>query len=98
MKTLHVVSDTISVHYGPYLQLYLSEYYDYSRKEKKIGRLDNPEGPNGRDSDTVFAYLNKAILEEMYWDVLVLNCGLHDIRSIDGQRQTHIEDYIKKLQ
>ncbi len=80
MNKMHVVADSISMHYGPYLESYSAPYYDYSRKEKTIGTLENSEGVNGGDSFQVLSYLQRCIDQNMYWDLLVLNCGLHDIR------------------
>jgi len=37
MLTLHVVGDSISMHYGPFLERYLSGLLAYSRKEGMPG-------------------------------------------------------------
>jgi len=97
MKTIHVIADSTSMHYGPYLEKYISHRYKYSRKEAKIGNLDNPEGVNGGDSSMVLDYLQKCASQGMYWDLLVVNCGLHDIRCRDGKYQVNITDYEENL-
>lgn len=95
---IHVVADSISMHYGPYLEKYISPYHRYSRKGERIGRLRNPEGVNGGDSSQVLAYLERCKAENMQWDLLVLNCGLHDIRFYEtGNNQTSIEEYESNL-
>jgi len=84
------------LHYT-YLEKYLSPYCIYSRKEAKIGVLENAEGPNGCDSKTVLSYLNKCVDQGCYWDVILLNCGLHDIRFINGKHQTDYLIYQKNI-
>ena len=97
MKTLHVVGDSISIHYGPYLERYLGPAFSYSRKEGEIGNLDRPEGANGGDSSMVLKYLRECVAAGESWDVLVLNCGLHDVKRYDGQLQVSADDYRKNL-
>lgn len=87
MKTVHVIGDSISIHYGPYLAAYLAPYAHYSRKTGKIGNLDNPEGANGGDSAMVLDYLRTCIDAGRHWDLLLINCGLHDIKRYTGPRQ-----------
>src|SRR5437588_7600798 len=97
MLTLHVIADSISMHYGPYLGRYISYWCQYSRKEGKIGALDNPEGPNGGDSSMVMSYLKKCVNQEMHWDLVIANCGLWDIRSFNGVNQVNINQYKNNL-
>ena len=97
MKTLHVVGDSISIHYGPYLAKHISPYYQYSRKEGQVDDMDSPIGPNGGDSSMVLAYLRECIAAGMYWDILVINCGLHDIKRYDGRLQIPLADYEQNL-
>ncbi len=94
-STIHVVGDSISMHYGPYLDICISPYHRYSR----IGKLIKPEGVNGGDSSQVLAYLKRCKTEKIHWDLLVLNCGLHDIRFYaNGKNQTSIEKYQSNLE
>lgn len=102
MKKLFVIGDSISMHYGPYLERYLNGKYAYDRKRAKIGEkseLDFPSGENGGDSSMVLCYLKtcKAILADV--DILLINCGLHDIkRDPDTLKyQVDIKDYENNL-
>jgi lysophospholipase L1-like esterase len=97
MKTIHVIGDSISIHYGPYLEHYLGPAFSYSRKEGQIGNLDRPEGANGGDSSMVLAYLRECVDAGAHWDILALNCGLHDIKRYAGKRQVPADDYRKNL-
>ncbi len=92
-----VVGDSISIQYGPYLERYLSEKADYDRKNDTPGQkaetnLDYPTGANGGDSKMVLAYLKTKVAEPGFRpDVLLLNCGLHDIK-LDVKTKTHQVD------
>ncbi len=99
MRTLHVVGDSISQHYGPYLEQYLAGIFAYSRKDSMPGDPAEPNGGNGGDSSLVLRYLTACRERNWRWDFLVLNCGLHDIRT-DPQtqaRQVAAGDYERNL-
>lgn len=76
---------------------------DYSRKEgeeEALLNLDKPQGANGGDSDMVLSFLKERARSG--WidaDLLLLNCGLHDIKTTpaDGIRQVSIDRYKKNL-
>ena len=55
LPALHVVGDSISIHYGPYLQTMLTGVMTYSRKTAPDGSLD--DRANGGDSSMVLDYL-----------------------------------------
>ena len=77
VKTLFVIGDSISVHYGPYLEQMVSGVFGYARKEATPSppeALPYPADANGGDSSQVLAYLG-ANLAEHAPDVLLLNCG-----------------------
>lgn len=97
MESIHIVADSISMHYGPYLERYIKPFFHYSRKESTIGDLVNPEGQNGCDSKMVLNYLNKCVDQKMRWQFLIINCGLHDIRFANGGHQTDINIYRSNL-
>jgi GDSL-like Lipase/Acylhydrolase family len=97
MITLHVIADSISMHYGPYLESYLKPWCQYSRKDGTIGSLENVEGPNGQDSPMVVEYIKRCISQDQRWDVVVLNCGLWDIRDRHGVLQTDIGAYKRNV-
>lgn len=92
-----VVGDSISIQYGPYLEKYLNGKADYDRKndtpgQKAEANLDYPTGANGGDSKMVLAYLKTKVAEPDFRpNVLLLNCGLHDIK-FDPKTQTHQVD------
>lgn len=97
MKSIHIIGDSISIHYGPFLEKYIKERLIYSRKEGSNGNLDLPEGANGGDSSMVLEYLNECKRQNLHWDVVVINCGLHDIKKINGVYQINIDNYQKNL-
>lgn len=92
-----VVGDSISIQYGPYLEKYLAGKVDYDRKgdtpgQKAGANLDYPTGANGGDSRMVLAYLKAKVTEPGFRpDVLLLNCGLHDIK-LDVKTKTYQVD------
>jgi lysophospholipase L1-like esterase len=79
LPTLHIVGDSISIHYGPYLQVMLTGVMTYSRKTAPDGSLDDSGAANGGDSSMVLGYL-RALQADRPVDILLLNCGLHDIK------------------
>ena len=58
------------------------------------GDLDKATKVNGGDSSNVLAYLKE--FTELEYDVLLLNCGLHDIKTTTG-RQIEPEAYERNL-
>ncbi|MCB0124945.1 MAG: SGNH/GDSL hydrolase family protein, partial [Caldilineaceae bacterium] len=101
---LFIVGDSISIQYGPYLAAALHGVMDYSRKEgekEALLNLDQPQGANGGDSSMVLAYLQaKAAAGGIDADLLLLNCGLHDIKTnpATGAKQVPIDQYAQNLQ
>jgi lysophospholipase L1-like esterase len=76
---------------------------DYARKEgeeEALLNLDNPCGANGGDSSMVLSFLNgKANAGGINADLLLLNCGLHDIKTKPdtGAKQVTLEKYRENL-
>lgn len=103
MKKLYVIGDSISIQYGPYLQRTLNGVMHYARKEgeaEALLNLDNPQGANGGDSSMVLAYLRgMARSGGIDADVILLNCGLHDIKTdpIGGTKQVTLAEYRTNL-
>jgi lysophospholipase L1-like esterase len=103
MKKLYVIGDSISIQYGPYLQQALQGVMHYARKEgetEALFNLDNPQGANGGDSSMVLAFLQGMKKQGgLDADLLLLNCGLHDIKTNPqtGQRQIDIDRYAENL-
>jgi hypothetical protein len=53
---VYVLGDSISMHYGPYLEAYLRGVMDYARKggeEEAALDLEHSQGANGGDSSMV---------------------------------------------
>lgn len=96
-QTVHVIGDSISIHYGPYLEQYLSPWCGYSRKTGRVGNLDEPDGANGGDSSMVLAYLQQCLAAGRQWDVLLINCGLHDVKRANGRLQIELVQYKANL-
>lgn len=88
LKKLYVIADNISIHYEPYLKDFINEYYEYDRKGNSLERTLNSFDKNGGDSNMVLAYLKKLLADGFKTDVLLLNCGLHDIKVIDLENRT----------
>jgi lysophospholipase L1-like esterase len=100
---LYVIGDSISIQYGPYLEADLRGVMGYARKEgeeEALLNLDIPQGANGGDSSMVRAFLAaKAAAGGIDADLLLLNCGLHDIKTdpATGAKQIPIEKYVQNL-
>ncbi|MFZ4617705.1 MAG: SGNH/GDSL hydrolase family protein [Rectinemataceae bacterium] len=100
---IYVLGDSISLHYGPYLESYLKGVMGYARKEggeEAALNLDNPQGSNGGDSGMVLSFLKaRAGTGGIEADVLLLNCGLHDIKTdpATGLRQVPLDRYRENL-
>ncbi len=111
LPTLFVIGDSISIQYGPYLEKYVQGVWRYDRKSddgQAAKNLDVPVGANGGDSRMVLEYLGLKLKDKGFRpDVLLLNCGLHDIKrnpqtnviqvTADDYRR-HLETIIQLLQ
>ena len=80
-KQLFVLGDSISIDYTPYIRQYLNSDWNVTRKgdipaPEISGELDRY---NGTDSSVVLAYL-QTVIHTIDSQVLLLNCGLHDIK------------------
>ncbi|MFH1073935.1 MAG: SGNH/GDSL hydrolase family protein [Candidatus Firestonebacteria bacterium] len=101
--SLFVLGDSISIHYGPYLRQYLSGIFDYDRKRGKgipKSSLNKPVGYNGGDSNSILNYLiEQKRKKKLKYDFILLNCGLHDIKTSPktGKKQVRLNDYKKNL-
>lgn len=129
-KRVHVIGDSISLHYGPYLEEYLPDGLIYARKlaepelearqfsaggaleystvatqdaGSRSRLLDYPEGPfgeNAGDSGMVLAYLQAGSPAVAAADIVLLNCGLHDLKMsrATGLRQVEPDVYREHLE
>lgn len=98
------IGDSISIQYGPWLEEYLAPAVSYARKSglnDALKDLDVPQGANGGDSAMVLEYLlrNDDHREIGAVDLLVVNCGLHDIKTDpeSGARQVEPDEYRSNL-
>lgn len=98
MPRLFVIGDSISIQYGDALERRLAGTFRYDRKRddagapKALSNLDVPTGANGGDSAMVLAYLrHRRATAPIAADVLLLNCGLHDIKTDPTTRVRQVE-------
>ncbi|MCC7145237.1 MAG: SGNH/GDSL hydrolase family protein [Phycisphaeraceae bacterium] len=78
---LFVLGDSISIHYGPFLQALLGPSWRYQRKGSERGELEITDPRlNGGDSACVLEYLSQMQARQLRPDCLLLNCGLHDVK------------------
>lgn len=98
-----VIGDSISIHYGPYLNKYLDGKMEFDRKRDKgeaMVDLNTPIGANGGDSRMVLDYLKELKKDPSFQtDYLLINCGLHDIKTHrqTGKVQIITEQYRQNL-
>lgn len=101
--SVFVVGDSISVHYGPFLEKALAGRIAYNRKggaAEALANLDVPRGSNGGDSGRVLNFLRERLSEPDFRPGLLLfNAGLHDIkrRSENGPPQIELDQYRANL-
>jgi len=101
-RNIFVLGDSISIHYGPYLKELLGDEFLYDRKRglhHALKDLENPVGANGGDSRQVLEYLEDEYQMGTRYDVLLVNCGLHDIRRhLDKKEiQVPISEYAENI-
>jgi hypothetical protein len=82
LRRVFVIGDSISMHYSPWLEKFLTPAFEYGRKRGDAGgNLDIPQGANGGDSRAVLSYLRfRREHDPIKPGFLLLNCGLHDIK------------------
>jgi lysophospholipase L1-like esterase len=104
LPKLYVIGDSISMHYGPYLERDLRGVFVYARKEgeeEATLNLDRPQGANGGDSSMVLEFRQAKLHSGgLACDLLLINCGLHDIKRDPQTRavQVRIEAYRANLE
>ena len=104
MSRIYVIGDSISLHYGEFLIGTISEEFTYVARENVQEALDNINmsvGGNAGDSSRVLG-LVKGQEENGYfnrYDILLFNCGLHDIKRHPpcGTLQVEPDLYKKNL-
>ena len=103
-KHILMIGDSISILYGPYLKDFLQDTFDYRVKgniKDAIVNLDNPNGANAGNSRMVLDYLKHYSENEINFedDIILLNCGLHDIKTdpVTGKKAINLAEYISNL-
>jgi len=102
-RSLFVLGDSISIHYGPYLAQMTQGAFCYSRKsglDAALLDLNQALGANGGDSSHVLDYLSGMSADEKWHHyILLLNCGLHDIKTdpCTGALQVPLAAYTENL-
>ena len=101
LPLVFVIGDSISIQYGPFLQTMLKGVYRYARKsgeEEALKNLDNPMGANGGDSHRVRQYFSLMAADPSWQpDLVLINCGLHDINFREGAHQVPLPVYRDNL-
>ena len=97
-RKLFVIGDSISIHYGPYLKAITKGKFEYDRKtglDQALTNLDKPTGANAGDSLMVLEYLREEYKKNTKYDILLINCGLHDVRvdRFSKEIQVSLEEY-----
>lgn len=101
-QKIFVIGDSVSIHYGPYLKELINQKFEYDRKrgiEEALTDLDRPIGANAGDSGMVIEYLENEYKKNTKYEVLLINCGLHDARvdRASNKIQVELEDYKMNL-
>ena len=103
MKSIMVMGDSISIHYGAYLINMLKSKFEVITREitdEAHQNLNLAVGGNCGDSGHLNVMLDKYLKDENYnFDILIFNCGLHDLRTdLDtGSKQVELPIYSKNL-
>lgn len=103
LPRLFVLGDSISLQYGTALEQAVQGLFAYSRKQglaEAMANLDIPAGANGGDSNNCLAFLRTLHgHSDFRADVILLNCGLHDIKTNPGtgKKQVPADRYQQNL-
>lgn len=99
-----LIGDSISISYGPHLRTFLGDEYELRHKgntKEAVINLDNPKGANSGDSRMILVYLRNLLTDKVKFndDIVLLNCGLHDIKTNPetGKKQIELREYISNL-
>lgn len=96
LPRVFVLGASFTVHMGPHMEKALEGRFHYDRKRDSGGQraednLDIPRGANAGDSGMVLAYLRlRRETDPLPPGVLVINCGLHDIKTKPGTGEKQI--------
>ncbi len=92
-KLVFVLGDSISIQYGPHLKKMIEGKFEYDRKrgdDLAFANLDRPAGTNGGNSRMVLEFLEEQG-NTVKPDILILNCGLHDIKTPKGSDNREVD-------
>lgn len=99
---LFVLGDSISIAYGPVLERMLAGRFAYDRKGyAELASQDSGSTlVNGGDSRCVLEYLHAHPSLPPPGGILLLNCGLHDVRvdPHSGTHQVELDIYTRNLE
>ena len=101
-RKVFVIGDSVSIHYGPYLKRMIEDKFQYDRKRgnaQALIDLDKPLGANAGDSKMVLEYLEEEFKKNTRYDILLINCGLHDVRvdRFSNEIQIGLQEYKRNL-
>ena len=100
LPKIFIIGDSISIQYGPNLEKLSPGKFEYARKtgsEEALKNLDIPVGANGGDSSRVLEYIQALVRAEFQADLVLLNCGLHDLKLEIDKLQVPTELYEANL-
>jgi hypothetical protein len=105
LPKVFLIGDSISVFYTPYLTKDLAKIsYNLERKsdnDEALKNLDVPAGSNSGDSRRVLWFLHNKLKNENFKpDLVLLNCGLHDIKRYPETHTIQVDsaEYRKNLE
>ena len=101
---LFVLGDSISIHYGSFLEKMVASQFEYSRKTGKEPQLKDTRlwgEPNGKHTKDVRDYID-LMTADPNWrpDVMLLNAGIHDLTTMNPVtkvKQVPLDVYIRNL-
>ena len=102
MKSIFIIGDSISLYYHLYLKKFLKNKALYYRKgneteiDEALHESNNIFSANGGDSSQVIEYMEQMIKKGSKYDILLINCGLHDIRTDRKNKKKQIEENVYK--
>lgn len=101
---LHIMGDSISLQYRGYLREHLTKHFRCTREgaeKQALKNLDIPTGSNTGNSASVLTRIGLLLSgNRLKPDVILLNCGLHDIK-VDpaiGKTSVALADYRRNLE
>lgn len=98
VKNILLVGDSISILYAPYLKEYIDDCFNLRLKGNQsdaIINLDNPKGANAGNSRMILDYLKHFKETDVSFndDIILLNCGLHDIKTDPANNKKAVSIY-----